>query len=946
MGCDIKHLKGIIIMERASNHTKWILALCLVILIQLTFIPLNTAFAVNINSDTDWYGDGSVESYEISTAGELEYLATLVNTGEENFENKTITLTADIDFAGAEHMPIGIYAYPIRNAKPFKGEFDGGGYAIINMSISSPLAQLGLFGYVSGGTIKNLALVAIDISHSQASVTTSGIGGIIGVLGENGTISNSYVTGSIYGRQQTGGVVGYAENSTVENCYSNANVAGVSPVGGVIGYAYDSHVLNVYATGALSGTLNLGGIAGQTNANASVSNTVSLVRSLTTTATTISRVGYIGGGTVNTNYKGNQSYNGTKVYIETTNLADSVVGSASDKHGEAKTATEIMSADTWVYFDDEVWIIEAGKLPILRAFAENTNTSIAQDATYPAYITSDSGNEFKIPINGEWYYGKAPGTTEFEIGTADELAYLAKLVREATDIFTGKTITLTNDIDLSDYTKGEGWEPIGVTGNRFEGTFDGAGYVVRNLVINRNSRFQGLFGATRGNTIKNLGVIDVKINGGETEVGAIAGVGNNFENCFALGVVNASEVGVDSGGIVGAAYGYIKNCYSAVTGEIVGGIAGRVGIINPSAPFEYMYSTNKRPIGAVNGHDDDAPRIVKGVVALVMPSEDQPRFIYQDRFEKTYANNYVWVSSSAIPTDYAHDSIDGADVSSADIYNGDVWGENYANFPESDWSIDEGRLPILMPFANRLDGLTKGSDAYNAMIELLGVAIPAHILADLGIEPEVPDEPKEPDTANAALTGDASLIEGDDGEYTVSVTNAPNANVISLLVQIDGEYLTTKEITGLNGFSVLGDVKWDADAEAWRIVLTNYGNSAIGADEVEVCKIVLSTTDKIGVTIVKLTTATLTGATFEDGDFPINTIITSGEVEVNIAKYYSPYDTNRDGEIKQGDLSLAVLYYRATSASEYWSIAQYSDVNNDGIVNVEDFILIMANIVW
>ena len=524
------------------------------------------------------------------------------------------------------------------------------------------------------------------------------------------------------------------------------------------------------------------------------------------------------------------------------------------------------------------------------------------------------------------WYATGNNEGEFKICTVAELYELAVIVNTGVDDFAGKIINLTADIDLAS----EEWSPIGITGKRFAGTFDGQGHIIQNLTISDTSaNYKGLFGQATQGTIKNLGVINANVSG-KQNVGAIVGTVSVIENCFATGTVTGTA---NVGGVAGVVSSNITNSYSVVDSpfsDVVGSLIGQAS---------NLYSTGKRPINSIGSNTVT----IDNVVALSELTDGYGRitqYIPSQYPKATFKNNYAWTNANS-PTSYTHDSNNGTDITAELIYSSKIWGKDYTNFDaENTWIIEEGKLPILRVF--ELYNAERGGSVQPS-------AIPAYILADLGItpeEPETPEIPDVPDTANAALAGDASLIEGDDGEYTVSVTNAPNANVISLLVQVDGDYLTTKEITGLNGFSVLGDVKWDADAEAWRIVLTNYGNSAIGVDEVEVCKIVLSTTDKIGVTIVKLTTATLTGATFEDGDFPINTIITSGEVEVNIAKYYSPYDTNRDGEIKQGDLSLAVLYYRATSASEYWSIAQYSDVNNDGIVNVEDFILIMANIVW
>ena len=69
----------------------------------------------------------------------------------------------------------------------------------------------------------------------------------------------------------------------------------------------------------------------------------------------------------------------------------------------------------------------------------------------------------------------------------------------------GKYI-LMNDIDLSVY---ENWEPIGSFKTSFTGEFDGNGYSVSNLNINKsyndsNTAYFGLFGCVQDCTIKNI----------------------------------------------------------------------------------------------------------------------------------------------------------------------------------------------------------------------------------------------------------------------------------------------------------------------------------------------------------------------------------------------------------------------------------------------------------
>jgi hypothetical protein len=144
---------------------------------------------------------------------------------------------------------------------------------------------------------------------------------------------------------------------------------------------------------------------------------------------------------------------------------------------------------------------------------------------------------------------------------------------------------LGGDIDLSQYDEnyndGKGWQPIW----DFSGVFDGKGKKIRGLYINNSARGCGLFGMVRNGKVKNLGLEDVNINGGEN-VGAVVGwlVGiysgdNIVENCYSTGKISGFDY---VGGVVGLVQtGRVKNCYStcevssdACCGGIVGAIAG------------------------------------------------------------------------------------------------------------------------------------------------------------------------------------------------------------------------------------------------------------------------------------------------------------------------------------------------------------------------------------
>jgi len=167
-------------------------------------------------------------------------------------------------------------------------------------------------------------------------------------------------------------------------------------------------------------------------------------------------------------------------------------------------------------------------------------------------------------------YGGGSGTSEdpYQIWTPQQMNTIG-----ANSADWNKHFKLMADIDMSAYT-GTQYKIIGA----FSGTFNGNGYVIRNLNYSTISlgSYVGLFGQTVGATIKDLGVENVSISSGGNRIGALIGYnGGTVSNCFVSGTVQGDSV---VGGIVGENYGIMKSCFSRcfVTGtnKCIGGLAG------------------------------------------------------------------------------------------------------------------------------------------------------------------------------------------------------------------------------------------------------------------------------------------------------------------------------------------------------------------------------------
>ena len=269
-------------------------------------------------------------------------------------------------------------------------------------------------------------------------------------------------------------------------------------------------------------------------------------------------------------------------------------------------------------------------------------------------------DRINIPINegtpeGPGEVGKAirePGEGEIVITTAEDLAKIGKGYP-----LNGSYIQMS-DIDLSGYRDGGGWVPIGDDTNRFTGKFDGNGFKIRNLYINRSgTNYQGLFGRTNGATLTNIPLENVDVTGKSYTGGLVGRADNSTEisNSYATGEVTGNS---STGGLVGYAYSStplstrITNSYAtgSVTGtSYTGGLVGQA----------YRSTiTNSYATGEVTGKEN----YTGGLVGSANESTITNSYATGEvTGEGNYTGGLVgWVDSSTIIEDsYATSSVKG-----------------------------------------------------------------------------------------------------------------------------------------------------------------------------------------------------------------------------------------------------------------------------------------------
>ena len=135
------------------------------------------------------------------------------------------------------------------------------------------------------------------------------------------------------------------------------------------------------------------------------------------------------------------------------------------------------------------------------------------------------------------------------------------------------------DLGVTPWNEGSGWLPIGDGDTPFTGIYDGNGYTISNLTIQRpDGMYVGLFGFTdtaAPESLKNIVLVDASVTGSFIVGGMVGNAGGPIENCSVSGTITGDDG--YTGGVVGLAQQIISHCSAdvAVNGKrYAGGIAG------------------------------------------------------------------------------------------------------------------------------------------------------------------------------------------------------------------------------------------------------------------------------------------------------------------------------------------------------------------------------------
>ena len=249
---------------------------------------------------------------------------------------------------------------------------------------------------------------------------------------------------------------------------------------------------------------------------------------------------------------------------------------------------------------------------------------------------------------------KAAGGFVTEVMTAKGLAYFAWDVNTNHD-YTGKTVKQTTDIDLADHY----WEPIGIkaygdcidTYMPFKGTYDGQGYVIRNVHSILPYDALGLFGYVDGGTIT-----------------------RTFVESGALEATGSRTVGI--GGLVGRLLNGATVTYSearvSITKTATATMGGLVGLVDGNSNIHSSMTMSSLSNNGVTG----------GLVGQMTAGSTLKNSFSNDVYTLTdspYAGGIVGVNAGTVANCYANDTRNANSIAGT-VKFGWLAGQNTGTF--------------------------------------------------------------------------------------------------------------------------------------------------------------------------------------------------------------------------------------------------------------------------
>ncbi len=484
-----------------------------------------------------------------------------------------------------------------------------------------------------------------DITAVYATGAVSGRDHVGGLVGRNvGAIETSYAAVSVTGRgQNIGGLTGFNGGGSVTASYATGAVAGGTDVGGLAGENNAGTITNSYATGQASGTgSNVGGLVGRsassptvddsyfdtdtTGRTGGIGRTTAQVQAPTDATASDAGGVYENWSADNWHFGTDSQYPALEVDFDGDGAADDwddfgyqlrerpVLTATGEENSVDLSWTSV--TDHWTGRDDldvEYAVYRGSVLVTTTSGTSHSDTaapsgvnhqyrvsaainggagsrSVVDQASRGKDYDADEDNLIEITTQAQLDavrhdlrspYGAVDDNSNPATAGSDAAIYAAAFDNAAINMGCAGTCAgyeLAADLDLS----GE-WTPVG----EYNTTFDGNGYVIRNLTVNVTGDHAGLFTELgSGSVVRGLGLPDANVRArasANLSTGALAGYSaGTITNVYATGIVRSDGTASYTGGLVGRNNGGHAITGSYAVGQVrgtnnVGNVGGLVG---------------------------------------------------------------------------------------------------------------------------------------------------------------------------------------------------------------------------------------------------------------------------------------------------------------------------------------------------------------------------------
>ncbi|MCF8232985.1 MAG: T9SS type A sorting domain-containing protein [Bacteroidales bacterium] len=403
-------------------------------------------------------------------------------------------------------------------------------------------------------------------------------------------------------------------------------------------------------------------------------------------------------------------------------------------------------------------------------------------------------------------YSEAPSGSPYQIASLPNLVWITE-----NDTHWSNSYIQTADINAwttPSWDDGKGWTPIGFSSQDFTGSYDGDGYTIDNLYINRPSDdevalFSDTDDANGGATITNVGVTNVDITGLNSVGGLVGwhGTGCTVSYSYTTGSVHGEHDG-SGGNYVGGIIGYnnggtISNSYSTASVSGYASIGGLVGY-TLYGTIEKCYAT-----GLVSGTDTD----IGGLVGNSSGAD---------------INNSFWDTETS-----GQGSSDGgtgkttAEMQRATTFldagwdftlSGDVWAMNQDVNSSYPFLRMEGETPahVWLGSAKSTDWGTAGNWSENSTTGSTNNVI----IPDVSNDPAISNDPSSPALSGKLTIEPAAVLTVSAGDALTVNSDLSNSGTLSI----------NSSSSGTGSLIINGTISGDATVERYIEGYTDASN--------------------------------------------------------------------------------------------------------------------------